>query len=141
MWLYFLGIAKTSCSSFILPQEAFFFHCLLLLERFTTGGLLFSLSTFTGAVHFTLAFGVLYIYAEIRKAFYWNAQPQKELLRSMGLGASTNKYRLAKWIARRIACWNIWYQQALLATTTFAFEHLQPVSDAALKLKPQLKIC
>ena len=34
MWLYFLGIAKTSCSSFILPQEAFFFHCLLLLERF-----------------------------------------------------------------------------------------------------------
>ncbi|OUP26122.1 hypothetical protein B5F27_14590 [Faecalibacterium sp. An192] len=35
MWLYFLGIAKTSCSSFILPQEAFFFHCLLLLERFT----------------------------------------------------------------------------------------------------------
>jgi len=34
MWLYFLGIAKTSCSSFILPQEAFFFHCLLLLEQF-----------------------------------------------------------------------------------------------------------
>src|SRR5699024_7843862 len=38
MWLYFLGIAKTSCSSFILPQEAFFFHCLLLLARFTAEG-------------------------------------------------------------------------------------------------------
>src|SRR5699024_2034280 len=37
MWLYFLGIAKTSCSSFILPQEAFFFHCLLLLEQFNSG--------------------------------------------------------------------------------------------------------
>ena len=34
MWLYFLGIAKTSYGSFILPQEAFFFHCLLLLEQF-----------------------------------------------------------------------------------------------------------
>ena len=76
-----------------------------------------------------------------RKAFRRNAQPQKELLRSVGFGTSTNKYRLAKWIARRIACWNIWYQQALLATTTFAFEHLQPVSDAVLKLKPRLKIC
>ena len=42
MWLYFLGIAKTSCSSFILPQEAFFFHCLLLLERFSRAGLLYS---------------------------------------------------------------------------------------------------
>ena len=41
MWLYFLGIAKTSCSSFILPQEAFFFHCLLLLERFKGPGFLF----------------------------------------------------------------------------------------------------
>ena len=91
--------------------------------------------------YFTLAFGVLYIYAEIRKAFYWNAQPQKELLRSTGFGESPNKYRLAKWIAKRIACWNIWYQQALLATTTFAFEHLQPVNYAAPKLKPQLKIC
>ena len=39
MWLYFLGIAKTSCSSFILPQEAFFFHCLLLLEQFRYVGL------------------------------------------------------------------------------------------------------
>ena len=80
--------------------------------------------------YFTLAFGVLYIYAEIRKAFYWNAQPQKELLRSMGFGAYTNKYRLAKWIARRIACWNIWYQQALLATIVLAPESSQPVSYA-----------
>jgi len=90
---------------------------------------------------FASAFGVLYIYTEIGKAFYRNAQPQKELLRSMGFGERPNKYRLTKWIARRIACWNIWYQQALLATTTFAFEHLQPVSDAVLKLKPRLKIC
>ena len=76
-----------------------------------------------------------------RKAFYWNAQPQKELLRSTGFGESPNKYRLAKWIAKRIACWNIWYQQALLATTTFAFEHLQSVNYTLPKLKPQLKIC
>src|SRR5699024_3133944 len=38
----FLGIAKTSCSSFILPQEAFFFHCLLLLERFKVQAASFS---------------------------------------------------------------------------------------------------
>src|SRR5699024_7335067 len=36
MWLYFLGIAKTSYGISILPQEAFFFHCLLLLERFNS---------------------------------------------------------------------------------------------------------
>ena len=84
---------------------------------------------------------MLFIYVKIEKAFHRNAQPQKELLRSMGFGASTNKYRLAKWIARRIACWNIWYQQALLATTTFAFEHLQSVNYTLSKLKPQLKIC
>ena len=39
MCLYFLGIAKTSYGSFILPQEAFFFHCPFLLERFTDGRL------------------------------------------------------------------------------------------------------
>ena len=83
------------------------------------------MSTNSGAVHFASAFGVLYIYAEIRKAFYWNAQPQNELLRSMGFGESPNKYRLAKWIARRIACWNIWYQQALLATTALTFKDYQ----------------
>ena len=70
-----------------------------------------------------------YLY-ESRKAFRQNAQPQKELLRSMGFGASTNKHRLAKWIARRIACWNIWYQQALLATIVLAPESSQPVSYA-----------
>ena len=34
---YFLCIAKTSYGISIIPQEVSFFHCLLLLERFSRG--------------------------------------------------------------------------------------------------------
>ena len=41
----------------------------------------------TPKARFCVGLGVLFIYVKIEKAFHRNAQPQKELLRSMGFGA------------------------------------------------------
>ena len=39
-------------------------------------------------------------------AFAGMRSRRKNFCVQLGFGACTNKYRLAKWIARRIACWN-----------------------------------
>ena len=56
-------------------------------------------------------------------AFAGMRSRRKNFCVQLGFGACTNKYRLAKWIARRIACWNIWYQQALLAASLESIYH------------------
>ena len=53
----------------------------------------------------TPVFGVLFTCAEIEKRSTETRSRRKYFCVQLGFGACTNKYRLAKWIARRIACW------------------------------------
>ena len=71
-------------------------------------------------------------------AFAGTRSRRKNFCVQLGFGACTNKYRLAKWIARRIACWNIWYQQALLAASLKSIWHSFLLIDLSCLLRNRL---